>query len=173
MAPIRPRLPVKKSPSLMRLSHCESYCGPPLCYIPCLPKSKDAAGDAAHKSKDAAAADAVPAAAAEDKPPPVQKIEAAVAEKDGDDSKEVDGDEEEEDDDDVKTAVAVAAPPPAPLKSNLKKADCADSKCAEKGNVKWLDLLGKDLTEVKEFEPSESGDSMDEDDIAECVCAIQ
>uniref|UniRef100_A0A0E0D856 Uncharacterized protein n=1 Tax=Oryza meridionalis TaxID=40149 RepID=A0A0E0D856_9ORYZ len=152
----------------MRLSHCESYCGPPLCYIPCLPKSKDAAGDAAHKSKDAAAADAVPAAAAEDKPPPVQKIEAAVAE-------EVDGDEEEEEDDDVKTAVAVAvvAPPPAPLKSNLKKADCADSKCAEKGNVKWLDLLGKDLTEVKEFEPSESGDSMDEDDIAECACAIQ
>uniref|UniRef100_A0A0E0KK50 Uncharacterized protein n=1 Tax=Oryza punctata TaxID=4537 RepID=A0A0E0KK50_ORYPU len=157
----------QKSPSLMRLSHCESYCGPPLCYIPCLPKSKDAAaGDAAHKSKDATADDVPAAAAAEEKPPPVQKIEEAVAEKDDDDSKEVDGDEE---DDDVKTV----APPPAPLKSNLKKADCADSKCAEKGNVKWLDLLGKDLTEVKEFEPSESGDSMDEDDIAECVCAIQ
>jgi hypothetical protein len=36
-------------------------------------------------------------------------------------------------------------------KSSLKKANCGDSKCAAKGNVQLLDLLGKDLTEVKEF----------------------
>ncbi|KAL5210095.1 hypothetical protein ABZP36_005718 [Zizania latifolia] len=143
----------------MRLSHC----GPPLCYIPCLPKSKDAGSDAVS---------AAPCPAA-DEDKPLQKIEAAtVAEKDDDDSKQ----EEEEEDDGggggEKTAVA--ALPPAPPKSNLKKADCADSKCVAKGNVKWLDLLGKDLTEVKEFEPSESGDSMDdEDDIPACVCVIQ
>uniref|UniRef100_A0A0D9W037 Uncharacterized protein n=1 Tax=Leersia perrieri TaxID=77586 RepID=A0A0D9W037_9ORYZ len=125
----------------MRLSHCESYCGPPLCYIPCIPKSKDAASDAVPAAP-------VAAAAVDDKPPPVQKIEETVAEKDDDESKEVDGDG----DDEEKTAVA-AVPPPAPLKSNLKKGDCADNKYAEKGNVKWLDLLGKDLTEVKEFEP--------------------
>jgi hypothetical protein len=42
----------------------------------------------------------------------------------------------------------------APPKSNLKKPNCAaDGVCAPKGNVKWLDLLGKDLTEVREFEP--------------------
>jgi hypothetical protein len=48
-----------------------------------------------------------------------------------------------------------------PTKSTLKKANCDNSKCAAKGNVQWIDLLGKqwidllrkDLTEVKEFEP--------------------
>ncbi|KAG8098536.1 hypothetical protein GUJ93_ZPchr0013g36176 [Zizania palustris] len=142
-----------QSPTLMRLSHC----GPPLCYIPCFPKSKDAGSDAVS---------AAPCPAA-DEDKPLQKIEAAaVAEKGDDDSKE------EEDDGGEKAAVA--ALPPAPPKSNLKKADCADSECVAKGNVKWLDLLGKDLTEVKEFEPSESGDSLDdEDDIPACVCVIQ
>ncbi|XBI84827.1 hypothetical protein VPH35_093050 [Triticum aestivum] len=142
----------------MRLSHCETYCAAPLCYIPCLPKSKDA--------PPPAAADAVAAAPCpvEDKPPQVQKIEVvapAAADKDEDDKEHEDGD---------KTAAA-AAPLP---KSNLKKANCGeDGVCAPKGNVKWLDLLGKDLTEVKEFEPSESGDSMDDEGISTCVCVIQ
>ncbi|KAG8061267.1 hypothetical protein GUJ93_ZPchr0003g18647 [Zizania palustris] len=146
----------------MRLSHCQSYCGPPLCYIPCFPKSKDAGNNVVS---------AVPCPAADEgKPPLVQKIEEeVVAENDDDDSEE-----EEDGGGGEKTAVAVAALPPAPLKSNLKKADCTDSNCVVKGNVKWLDLLGKDLTEVKEFEPSESGDSLDdEDDIPACVCVIQ
>lgn len=140
----------------MRLSHCETYCVAPLCYIPCLPKSKDA--------PPPAAADAVAAAPCpvEDKPPQVQKIEVvapAAADKDEDDKEHEHGDK--------------TAPPPLP-KSNLKKANCGeDGVCAPKGNVKWLDLLGKDLTEVKEFEPSESGDSMDDEGISTCVCVIQ
>jgi hypothetical protein len=115
----------------MRLSHCESYCASPLCYIPCLPKSKDAPGG------DALTAAPCPVAVvAEDKPPPVQKIEV-----------EADKNHDEGSKDEKTLAAAVVALP----KSNLKKADgvCA----APKGNVKWLDLLGKDLTEVKEFEP--------------------
>ncbi|TVU44607.1 hypothetical protein EJB05_04052 [Eragrostis curvula] len=133
----------------MRLSHCESHCAGPFHYIPCLPKSKDVSGGAS------SAAGVV--AAAEEQPPPVQKIEAAVARKD-DDEKCEDG---------VKTA----APP---TKSSLKKITGGDSKCPAKGNVQWLDLLGKDLTEVKEFEPSECEDSLDDGDgIAACVCVIQ
>lgn len=46
-----------------------------------------------------------------------------------------------------------AASAPAPGKSCLKKTSCGDDDCADKGNVKWLDLLGKDLTEIKEYEP--------------------
>jgi hypothetical protein len=49
-----------------------------------------------------------------------------------------------------RATVATAA---VPAKSSLKKANCGDNKCAAKGNVQWLDLLGKDLTEVKEFKP--------------------
>uniref|UniRef100_A0ACD5WEL0 Uncharacterized protein n=1 Tax=Avena sativa TaxID=4498 RepID=A0ACD5WEL0_AVESA len=147
----------------MRLSHCESYCASPLCYIPCIPKSKDA--PAAGEPLSSAAAPcpvATVAAVAEDKPPPVQKIEVEPpAEKDGEKT--------------LAAAMMTVAPPPPP-KSNLKKANCAaaDGMCAPKGNVKWLDLLGKDLTEVKEFEPSESGDSLDDgDNMSGCVCVIQ
>lgn len=145
----------------MRLSHCESYCASPLCYIPCLRKSKDAGSDAVVSAAPCSAG-----VAAEDKPPPVQKIEAAAA------AAEKNDDEDKKVEDCEKKAVPAAAA--APAKSNLKKANCGDGVCAAKGNVKWLDLLGKDLTEVKEFEPSESGDSMDEGDgIAACVCVIQ
>ncbi|KAK3145815.1 hypothetical protein QOZ80_3BG0257900 [Eleusine coracana subsp. coracana] len=143
----------------MRLSHCESHCAGPFRYVPCLPKSKDASGGAA---STAAAVTVV--AATEEQPPPVQKIEAAIARKDNDD-------DDEKREDGVKAAVATAT---APTKSSLKKASCGDSKCVVKGNVQWLDLLGKDLTEVKEFEPSECGDLIDEGDgIAACVCVIQ
>ncbi|KAK3124552.1 hypothetical protein QOZ80_7BG0588270 [Eleusine coracana subsp. coracana] len=129
----------------MRSSYdCESNCAPPLCYLPCLPKSKEDAGS------DPVPGPPSPAAVAEEKPPLVQKIEAAAAGgNDEDDYKEV---------------------PVAP-KSSLKRADCADNKNVVKGNVKWMDLLGKDLTQVKEFEPSESGDS-DDDDASPCTCVI-
>lgn len=121
--------------------HCESYCAPPLCYLPCLPKSKDdAGGDPVSVSGSPS-----PAAVAEDKPPVVQKIEeaapAAAAAATG-------GDGVGDDDDKCYREVAVAP------KSCLKRANCEDSsKIAAKGNVKWRDLLGKDLTQVKEFEP--------------------
>ncbi|XP_062212667.1 uncharacterized protein LOC133913513 [Phragmites australis] len=142
----------------MRPSHCESHCAAPFRYIPCLLKSRDASSDAA------SAAARRPAAVAEEEPPPVQKIEVAVAGKDGDD-------DDEKREGGEKAAVATAA---APTKSSLKKDNCGDSKCAAKGNVKWLDLLGKDLTAVKEFEPSECGDSLDDgDDISTCACVIQ
>lgn len=87
----------------------------------------------------------------------VQKIEEAAAAPGGDD-----------DDEKGCKEVAVAS------KSCLKRADCADSsKNVVKGNVKWKDLLGKDLTQVKEFEPSESGDSDDDEDTGACTCVIQ
>ncbi|KAJ1293229.1 hypothetical protein BS78_01G052300 [Paspalum vaginatum] len=141
----------------MRLSHCESHCAGPFRIIPCLPKSKDA-------SHDAASAPAPrPAAVTEEEPPPVQKIEVRVP---------VAGDDDEEEDAESQEDGEKATP--APSKSCLKKANLADDKCAAKGNVKWLDLLGKDLTEVKEFEPSECGDFLDDGDgISTCVCVIQ
>jgi len=77
---------------------------------------------------------------AEEEPPPVQKIEAPVP------GKEDDEEEAQKHEDGEK-----AAPPPK--KSCLKKAICGDDKCAAKCNVQWLDLLGEDLTEVKEYEP--------------------
>jgi len=116
-------------------SYCESNCAPPLCYLPCLLKSKDdAGGDLESESPS-------PAAVAEDKPPVVQKIEEAAAKTGG-------GDDDDDDEKGCKE-VAVAS------KSCLKRADCVDSsKNVVKGNnVKWKDLLGKDLTQVKEFEP--------------------
>ncbi|WVZ60855.1 hypothetical protein U9M48_010821 [Paspalum notatum var. saurae] len=121
----------------MRLSHWESHCAGPFRIIPCLPKSKDA-------SHDAASAPAPrPAAVAEEEPPPVQKIEVRVPVAGEDDDEDAENQEDGE----------KMAPAPAPSKSCLKKANLGDGKCAGKGNVKWLDLLGKDLTEVKEFEP--------------------
>ena len=131
---IRQLLPVLRSPTLMRLSHCESHCAGPFRFISCLPKSKDA-------SRDATPAPAPRSAAvAEEEPPPVQKIEAPVP------GKEDDEEEAQKHEDGEK-----AAPPPK--KSCLKKANCGDDKCAAKCNVQWLDLLGEDLTEVKEYEP--------------------
>ncbi|CAN6209438.1 unnamed protein product [Urochloa humidicola] len=132
-------------------SYCESNCALPLCYLPCLLKSKeDAGGDLASQSPS-------PAAVAEDKPPVVQKIEETAAATGGD-----------ADDEKGCKEVAVAS------KSCLKRADCVDSNNnVVKGNVKWKDLLGKDLTQVKEFEPSESGDSDDDEDAGACTCVIQ
>jgi len=132
-------------------SYGESNCAPPLCYLPCLLKSKDdAGGDLESKSPSLAAV-------AEDKPPVVQKIEEAAAATSGDD-----------DDEKGCKEVAVAS------KSCLKRADCVhSSKNVVKGNVKWKDLLGKDLTQVKEFEPSESGDSDNDEDFSACTCVIQ
>lgn len=53
------------------------------------------------------------------------------------------------DDEEGSKEVVVAVAP----KSRLKRANYANSKNVVKGNVKWMDLLGNDLTEVKEFAP--------------------
>lgn len=150
---------VLPSPTLMRLSHCESHCAGPFRFIPCLPQSKDASRDAASPPAPR------PAAVAEEEPPPVQKIEVPVAAGKDDDDAEKREDSEK---------AAAPAPVPVPGKSCLKKTSCGDGEFAGKGNVKWLDLLGKDLTEIKEYEPSECGDLLDDGDgISTCVCVIQ
>lgn len=38
------------------------------------------------------------------------------------------------------------------LKSSLKKPGATNSEKVGKGNVKWMDLSGKELVEIKEFE---------------------
>lgn len=50
-----------------------------------------------------------------------------------------------------------------------------DAGCLEKRSIKWLDDHGKELIEVKEFEPSDGEDSDDEheDLFASCTCVIQ
>lgn len=125
----------------MRLSHCESHCADPFRFIPCLPKSKDASRGAASALAPRPAA----VAEEEEEAPPVQKIEVPVAGKEEEEEAA-----EEYEDGEEETVVATAA---APAKSCLKKANGGDDKRAAKGTVQWLDLLGKDLTEVKEYEP--------------------
>lgn len=59
-------------------------------------------------------------------------------------------------------------------KSSLKKPNSEPRIQVEKARVQWMDLLGKDLVEIKEFEPSESGESDDDDESTRgCVCVIQ
>ncbi|KAF3331174.1 hypothetical protein FCM35_KLT04528 [Carex littledalei] len=53
-------------------------------------------------------------------------------------------------------------------KSCLKKLDGE-----KKGNVKWKDLLGKELVEIKEYEPSDSESQDDDDGNSACICSIQ
>ncbi|KAJ1702620.1 hypothetical protein LUZ63_002399 [Rhynchospora breviuscula] len=53
-------------------------------------------------------------------------------------------------------------------KSCLKK-----SNGEKKGNVKWMDLLGKELVEIKEFETSDSESLDDVDGNTPCICSIQ
>ncbi|KAM0943558.1 hypothetical protein DsansV1_C13g0123451 [Dioscorea sansibarensis] len=61
------------------------------------------------------------------------------------------------------------------LRSSLKKPSFdLDSKGPGKDGVKWMDFMGKELVEVREFEPNESSDSDDEDDNnPACMCMIQ
>lgn len=59
-------------------------------------------------------------------------------------------------------------------KSSLKKSSSQSGKEVEKGKVQWMDFFGKELTEIREFEPSDSGDSdEDSDGVRGCVCVIQ
>ncbi|KAF8074280.1 hypothetical protein N665_1116s0018 [Sinapis alba] len=59
------------------------------------------------------------------------------------------------------------------LKSSLKKEvlDSADSGRMEKKTVQWVDLMGKELAEIREFESSEE-DNIRYDVDKSCVCVI-
>ncbi|XP_074579333.1 uncharacterized protein LOC141835841 isoform X2 [Curcuma longa] len=59
------------------------------------------------------------------------------------------------------------------LKSSLKKPRVSDSEQNVRGNVKWLDFFGKELVEIKEFEPTESEEEDHTNGNAGCICAIQ
>ncbi|XP_038700857.1 uncharacterized protein LOC119997745 [Tripterygium wilfordii] len=57
-------------------------------------------------------------------------------------------------------------------KSSLKKTS-PDSKEVQKKRVQWPDLLGKELVEIREFEPSETEDTDNEyENTRGCVCVI-
>ncbi|KAL3518919.1 hypothetical protein ACH5RR_021508 [Cinchona calisaya] len=61
------------------------------------------------------------------------------------------------------------------LKSCIKKAPTRPPgplKEAEKKRVQWIDNLGKELAEIKEFESSETGDNDFEEENRGCVCVI-
>ncbi|CAA0382298.1 hypothetical protein ISN45_At03g013510 [Arabidopsis thaliana x Arabidopsis arenosa] len=59
------------------------------------------------------------------------------------------------------------------LKSSLKKEvlDSADGGRKEKKKVQWVDLMGKELAEIREFESSEEEDVRYDGDQS-CVCVI-
>lgn len=61
------------------------------------------------------------------------------------------------------------------LKTSLKKAPSEPGTPKEVGKkrVQWMDFLGKELVEIKEFESSETGDTDTEaEDNRGCVCII-
>lgn len=60
-------------------------------------------------------------------------------------------------------------------KSENDKDNATAADCPEKRSIKWLDNHGKQLIQVKEFEPSDSEDSDNEheDLFASCTCTIQ
>ncbi|KAL0921648.1 hypothetical protein M5K25_008742 [Dendrobium thyrsiflorum] len=61
------------------------------------------------------------------------------------------------------------------LKSSLKKSPGSGKEEVGKGRVKWMDLVGKELAEIREFEPIESRESEDTENSSNqtCICVIQ
>ncbi|KAJ0982548.1 hypothetical protein J5N97_010803 [Dioscorea zingiberensis] len=61
------------------------------------------------------------------------------------------------------------------LKSSLKKPlEGSNPKGAGEVRVKWMDFVGKDLVQIKEFETNESWESDDNTDAnPACMCVIQ
>ncbi|PIN05583.1 hypothetical protein CDL12_21879 [Handroanthus impetiginosus] len=57
------------------------------------------------------------------------------------------------------------------LKSCIKKLP-SRHEGVEKKRVQWTDSLGKELAEIKEFEPSETGDTDNEEESSRCLCVI-
>lgn len=61
------------------------------------------------------------------------------------------------------------------MKASVHDVEGPDPIQPEKRSIKWLDNHGKELIEVKEFEPSECEDSDDEQEylFGSCTCVIQ
>lgn len=57
------------------------------------------------------------------------------------------------------------------IKSSLKKPRLRPDASKEK-KVQWMDFAGKELVEIREFEPSEFEDSDYEDRDNSCICTI-
>ncbi|KAJ0242402.1 Nuclear polyadenylated RNA-binding protein [Hirschfeldia incana] len=57
------------------------------------------------------------------------------------------------------------------LRSSLKKKAVLDSPREKKKKVQWVDLMGKELAEIREFESSEEDDIRYDGDQS-CVCVI-
>jgi len=59
------------------------------------------------------------------------------------------------------------------LKSSLRKVDSnsTEAEKREKKKVQWVDVIGKELAEIREFEPSDE-DDIDSDRGKTCVCII-
>ncbi|GMQ00553.1 hypothetical protein CsSME_00047595 [Camellia sinensis var. sinensis] len=58
-----------------------------------------------------------------------------------------------------------------PLKSCIRK-PCAEHKEVEKKKVQWIDNMGKELVEIKEFESSDTRDTNNKHENRSCVCII-
>lgn len=59
------------------------------------------------------------------------------------------------------------------LKSSLKKTSTSATKDIVRECVKWMDDLGEELVEIREFEPIESGELDDEmNGYPSCTCVI-
>ncbi|KAL8227269.1 hypothetical protein R6Q57_017101 [Mikania cordata] len=59
------------------------------------------------------------------------------------------------------------------LRSCIKnKGDSQSGSPIDRKKVQWMDTLGKQLVDIKEFESSETGDTDNEDDNGACFCSI-
>ncbi|KAI3450916.1 hypothetical protein Pfo_007581 [Paulownia fortunei] len=60
------------------------------------------------------------------------------------------------------------------LKSCIRKLPYGPdaTKVVGKKRVQWMDNLGKELAEIKEFESSETGDTDNEEESSRCLCII-
>ncbi|KAG0451122.1 hypothetical protein HPP92_026395 [Vanilla planifolia] len=61
------------------------------------------------------------------------------------------------------------------LKSSLKKSSDSGKREVGKGRVNWMDFVGKELVEIKEFEPNEPGQMGGIGSVSSqpCLCVIQ
>ncbi|KAL1540928.1 hypothetical protein AAHA92_25210 [Salvia divinorum] len=62
----------------------------------------------------------------------------------------------------------------AVIKSCIRKFCLRPDSTRETGKkrVQWMDHLGKELAEIREFESSESGDTDNEEESSRCLCVI-
>ncbi|XP_009624627.1 uncharacterized protein LOC107829708 isoform X1 [Nicotiana tabacum] len=57
------------------------------------------------------------------------------------------------------------------LKSCIRKSPNSSKEIGKK-RVQWMDNIGKELAEIKEFESSETGDTDTEEETRHCLCII-